>query len=161
MIIIDPLPEPTVIALDAGPAAVIRHEGVTVADLPTLFDVGYQAIAASGAALAGPPFALYHGDPLDTLDLEMGFPLSHPLTSAVPGDPAVLPATVPAGRALALSHFGAYDSLPGGWDRLIVEAQRRGLTWDGFMEVYVTDPTPETDPATLRTDLFLLVDAPA
>ena len=37
----------------------------------------------------------------------------------------------------------------------------QGLTPAGPMwEVYVTDPTPEMDPASLRTDLFVLVGQP-
>lgn len=161
MINTEPLTEPTLLTLDARPTAVIRHEGITVAELPPLFDAGYSAVAASGAALAGPPFALYHRAPMATFDLELGFPLSQPLASAVEGDPSVLPATLPAGRALALSHFGSYDSLSEGWDLLVAEAQRRGVATTGFMEVYVTEPTPGIDPATLRSDLYLLLDGPA
>lgn len=161
MITTQALTEPTLVTLDARPTAVIRHGAITVAELPAIFDAGYPAIAASGAVLAGPPFALYHGDPMAVFDLELGFPVSQPLASATPGDPAVLPATSPDGPALGLSHFGSYDSLPEGWDRLVAEAQRRGLAWHGFMEVYVTEPTPEADPATLRSNLFLLTAGPA
>lgn len=32
------------------------------------------------------------------------------------------------------------------------------MTHTSGREVYVTDPSPEMDPATLRTDLFILLD---
>lgn len=158
MIISDALSEPTLLTIEPEPTAVVRHTGVTIGDLPALFDAAYPAVAASGAAPIGPAFAIYHGDPSKVFDIEIGFPVAEPLGS-VPG--AVVPSTLPPGPALALSHQGSYDTLPAGWDRLMAEARSRGLTPLGWLEVYVTEPTPDLDPATLRSDLFLLVAEPS
>lgn len=54
------IPEPTVITLEPEATAVVRHAGVTVDQLPALFDAGYQAIQDSGTPLADPAFALLH-----------------------------------------------------------------------------------------------------
>lgn len=152
----EPLTDPVPVTLEAVPTAVVRHSGVTVEDLPPLFDAGYPAIAASGAHLAGPAFALYRGDPQAAFDLELGFPVAEPLAGPVAGAVTVEPSELPAGPAWAVSHLGSYDSLPEGWGRLSAAAAAQGFRPSAFFEVYVTEPTPDTDPATLRTDLFLL-----
>ncbi|MGC3953692.1 MAG: GyrI-like domain-containing protein [Propionicimonas sp.] len=157
MIISAALTEPTLLTLEPEPTAVVRHTGVTVSELPALFDAGYPAVVASGARLAGPALAIYYGDPMAVFDIEIGFPVSEPLAGPIGADPAVVPANLPDGQALALSHHGSYDTLPEGWGRLAAEAEARGLTPRGCFEVYVTAPTPDTDPATLRSDLYLLV----
>lgn len=153
----EPLTAPTEVVLEALPTAVVRHREVTMATLRPLFDAGYSAVAASGAAVAGPAFALYRGDPSAVFDLDLGFPVAEPLDAPVPGLVTVEPSELPGGSALALSHLGAYGSLTETWNRLGEEAGRRGLHPTGSLEVYVTEPSPEVDPATLRTDLFLLL----
>lgn len=156
MMIDEPLTEPTLVTVAQEPTAAIRHQSVTIADLPALFDAGFPALAASGAALSGPPFAIYHGDPMAVFDLQIGFPVSTPLTAPVPGAVTVEPGVLPSGPAWALTHVGPYDTLGQSWGRLAAAATAQGFVPGPFCEVYVSDPTPETDPATLRTDLFLL-----
>lgn len=60
------------------------------------------------------------------------------------------------------SYIGPYEGLGEEWGRMMGEIAARGLApgmpcW----ESYVTDPTPDTDPATLRTDLYCLVADPS
>ena len=157
MITAEPLTAPTFVTLEAVPTAVVRHHGVTMATLRPLFDEGYSAIAASGAALAGPAFALYSGDPSAEFDLDLGFPVAQPLMGPIAGMVTVEPLELPAGPALALSHLGSYGSLSESWGRLGADAARRGLEAIAMLEVYVSEPSPEIDPATLRTDLFLRI----
>ena len=107
------------------------------------------------AASSGPAFALYRGDPATSFDLELGFPVARPLVAPVPGEVVVEPSFIPAGEALTLTHFGAYDALPQAWAVLSAAAAATGFVPTFFYEVYVTEPSPQTDPATLRTDLFL------
>lgn len=158
MIINEPVAEPILVTVAEEPTAVIHHTGVTVADLPALFDAGFSALAVSGAALSGPPFAIYRGDPMAVFDMEIGFPVAIPLEAAVPGAVTVEPGVLPSGPALTLTHLGPYDTLGESWGRLAAEAAARGFVPALFFELYISDPTPETDPATLRTDLFLLGD---
>jgi effector-binding domain-containing protein len=146
------------VQLDPEPLAVIRHLGVTLADLRDLFDSGYAAIGAligSGAVVpAGPALAIYHGDPSQAFDLELGFPLAEPLDSPLDaGGVDVVGAALPAGPALAATHLGSYDDLGQAWGRLTGTpgAAPIGIS----IEVYVTDPM--SDPEHLRTDLLLPV----
>lgn len=148
--------------LDAVPLAVIRHEGIRIADLRDAFDSGYAAIGAAFSAgtliPAGPALAIYHGDPMGVFDLELGFPVQAP-----PSDPiatgdgaAIIAATLPTGRAVASSVFGSYDGLGAGWAGLVARAAEAGLHPRGvWIEVYVSDPG--VDPDALRTDLLMPV----
>jgi len=158
MISPEPLTAPTAVTLEAAPTAVVRHGGVTMATLRPLFDSGFTALASSGAAIDRPAFAWYRGDTGAEFDLEIGFPLAEPLGQPVPGVETVEPSRLPSGSAWVLSHLGAYGSLHESWGRLDEHARRRGLTPTGMLEVYVTQPSPELDPTTLRTDLFLLTE---
>ncbi|MGW6692912.1 GyrI-like domain-containing protein [Rhodococcus sp. NPDC054953] len=151
--------------LDETQVAVLRHDAVSVTDLPTLFDAGFRALGAliaSGAVTpTGPAVAIYHGDPSQVFDIEIGFPIARPLA-----DPLSTPAgdvtgrVVPAGPAAAFSHLGPYDTLATAWERLMtaVHAAEVPLRAGGLVEVYVTEPTPDVDPATMRTDVIALTD---
>jgi len=152
------LSEPTLVTLSPAVTAVVRHRGVTMATLRPLFDSSYTAVGASGATPIGPAFALYRGETSAEFDLELGYPVDPPLDGPVAGQVTVDAGELPSGEALALTHVGAYGSLHESWGRLDAEARRRGLTPAGMLEVYVTQPTPDTDPTTLRTNLFLLLE---
>lgn len=158
MEISEPLTEPTLVTREAHPAVIVRHLGVRADQLPGLFDAGFLALAASGVPINGPAFAAYHGDPGATFDLDIGFPVAETLGAPVQvGKLAVRGSELPGGELLGLTHVGPYDTLAQSWDRLATDAAERGLQPSGFFEVYVTEPSPEVDPATLRTDLFLVV----
>ena len=59
----------------------------------------------------------------------------------------------------AISHLGGYDGLGQAWDEFMAAVERSGASPRlPFWEVYVTEPSPETDPATMRTDLFTFVE---
>ena len=153
-----PLTEPTRVTREPVPAAVVRHRGVRMDQLRDLLDAGFSALAASGAALAGPAFAVYRGDPSVAFDLDIGFPVAQPLGDpVVVGELTVETSELPGGDLLGLTHIGSYDGLAQSWGVLAQAAQDQGLAPSAFFEVYVTEPSPEMDPATLRTDLYLVV----
>lgn len=158
MEISEPLAEPTLVTREAHPAVIVRHLGVRAEQLAGLFDAGYRALAASGAVIDGPAFAVYRGDPSATFDLDIGFPVDEPLGEPVlVGDLTVQASELPGGELLGLTHVGPYDALPQSWERLVGAAAERALEPSGFFEVYVTEPSPDIDPTILRTDLFLVV----
>lgn len=154
----EPYTAPTVITLEAVPTAVVRYRGVEMDQLADLFEPGYQAVVASGAAIAGAAFALYGGDPSQAFDLELGFPLSDPLPAPVGRDPEVVPAQLPGGPALALTHFGSYDSLGESWQTLAAAAGP-DADWSRYLEIYLTMPQPGVDPAGIRTDLVVFLNS--
>jgi len=149
----DTLPEPEIVVLAETATAVI--DGViTFAELPDFFDRSFstlgQALAEQGVEVVGPAFALYHRMPADTVDLEVGFATSATVARAG----AVRPGSLPGGAVARLVHEGAYDDLPHSWERLAAWVAERGLTPGVVIwETYLTEPTPDMDPADLRTEL--------
>jgi len=56
-------------------------------------------------------------------------------------------------------HEGGYDELEAAWDRLGTWMSEHGLGFGmPFWEVYITEPSPDMDPADLRTELNHPVD---
>ena len=148
-----PEPEPAVVTLEPATTAVIRHV-VPMDRLPEVFDRSFGALAAAvsaqGAGVAGPAFALYHGLPTDTVDLEVGFPTQR----AVRADGDVVASALPGGRVARAVHAGSFDGLGAAWGRLRSWIDDQGLrAGETFWEVYLTQPTPDMDPAELRTEL--------
>jgi effector-binding domain-containing protein len=145
--------EPELGDVEATSTAVIRGV-VPVADLAGFFDRSFATLAsvmsAQGAVVTGPAFALYHGQPGETADLEVGFPTAE----TVRPDGDVEPSSLPTGRVARLVHTGSYDDLEASWEQLhtwiVEQAHQPGpVLW----EVYITEPSPEMDPADLRTEL--------
>ena len=161
----DPFSELTVLEVPACPAAVVEARDVSWEDLPTLFDRTFSGLfpvlTEAGAEPAGPAFALYTRQPSETVDLQVGIAISKGLTRAEPiaHGLLVIPSELPAGSMAARSHIGGYDGLEQAWAQLLeaaIEAGHHpGLP---FIELYVTEPGAEADPANLRTDLFLTLD---
>lgn len=145
--------QPEIVHLPSVTTAVIGDE-VPADQLVALFDRAFSqvagVVAAQGVAVTGAAFARYHRAPGETVDLEVGFVTDRP----VEPDGAVRPGELPGGRVARLVHVGAYDALGSSWERLRAWIDERGLTpAGGFWEVYVTEPSPDMDPADLRTEL--------
>jgi effector-binding domain-containing protein len=134
------------------------------------FGKAFPALFATGVTPSGPPFALYTNtthEPEFTADIEIGFPLARPLADLHDGDPAevdgmqVVASELPAGDVAVASHLGSYDGLGQAWGELMGAIGAMGRApGEPFWESYVTEPSPEVDPATLRTDLFCPVRTP-
>ncbi|WP_209324464.1 GyrI-like domain-containing protein [Brevibacterium renqingii] len=161
----DPYTELTVIEVPATPTAVVEARDVAMEDLPALFDRTFAglfpALSETGAEPVGPAFALYTKQPSETVDLQVGLPISAGLTRAQPigGGHIVIPSELPAGSMAVRSHTGGYDGLGEAWAQLLEDAAAAGHHPGlPFIELYVTEPGPEADPAHLRTDLFLTLD---
>ena len=151
--------EPEVVEFGGATTAVI-HAVVAMDGLVAFFDRSFSSLATvvaeRGVAITGPAFALYHGPPTDKVDLEVGFTTDRAVEST--GD--VVPGTLPAGRVARLVHLGSYDRLVASWERLGAWMGEHGLTPGPVLwEVYVTEPSPDMDPADLRSELnWLLSD---
>ncbi|PXX71723.1 effector-binding domain-containing protein [Nocardia tenerifensis] len=145
--------EPQLVTIDAAATAVVR-DVVPVTALRDFFDTSFgalaEAISAQGLTVVGPAFGLYRGDPGDTLDIEVGFPTDR----AVQPSGTVTVGSLPGGRVARLLHVGGFDGLTSSWDRLHSWILAQGLDASSQRwEVYVTQPSPEMDPADLRTEL--------
>lgn len=141
------------------PTATVRGT-VTMAEIRDFYDGAFGRVAAALERQEVTPtaaFGLYLSPPTETFELEVGFVVDR----TIEADGDVLPSALPGGRAARLIHLGAYDGLGGSWERLMAWVAGQGLAPAGPMwEVYVTEPTPEADPESMRTDLFCLVTKP-
>lgn len=158
----EPFRELTVFEATPFPTAVVEARNVATEDLPALFDATFSrlfpALAEAEQEVAGPAFALYTRQPSDTVDLEIGLPLTSGLTRSLPlrEGAIAIPSQLPGGSMAALTHIGGYDGLGEAWAVLMKTAVDAGHHPDlPFFEVYVSEPSPGMDPADLRTDLYL------
>ncbi|POH62509.1 AraC family transcriptional regulator [Cryobacterium zongtaii] len=128
------------------------HENVKMADLTEYFgrafEVSAAAMAAQGLTPAGPPLALYHGMPTDTVDVTAGFPIAGPAH----GTADVVVTELPAGSAIASVYTGPYDGMTRTYDEIAAWLREQNLTPGMDMwEEYLSDPETNPDPATWQT----------
>jgi effector-binding domain-containing protein len=136
----------------------VVHDTVPISAIPSLFDRAIPAVAsalaAQGAHPTGPPFAKYLGPPGDTVDVEVGFPVSRPVS---PADD-VIPSTLPSTLAAHGVHVGPYELLSHTYDEMLAWMKQQGVQPAEVMwEVYLSDPSAEPDPAAWRTDVWWAV----
>lgn len=143
--------EPQVVDLHSFPAAVVVGHQVPVGELRGFFDTNYPRIAKVVAAEGLTPksvFARYFSMPGETVDLEVGFEVSEPIESI----DGIEQRSVSGGRAVQVTHVGPFEGLGDTWERL-----REWMAAEGWrpghwvMEQYLTEPTPEADPSSMRT----------
>lgn len=105
-------PQPRMIKTSEQPTAVLR-ERVPMANLTEFFGRAFGAVMAAAqaqhASPTGPPFALYHGMPTDTVDVEAGFPVTPGFSAA--GD--VISGLLPGADAFEAVHKGPYTRWKG------------------------------------------------
>lgn len=145
--------QPTVVDVDEQPIVIVAGR-VAMAEIRTFFDEGFQTLgrflAESGVQPTGAAFARYPSMPGEVMDIELGFPVAAPIEPS--GD--VQASTLPAGRVARAIHVGGFDGLPGSWEALGAWIAAEGHTpGAGIWEVYLVEPTPDMDPAELRTEL--------
>ncbi|MBP2331500.1 GyrI-like domain-containing protein [Corynebacterium freneyi] len=155
----------------AVPTAVVRASDITQDDVAPLFDAAFgamfPALAAVGQSPAGAPFALYPraADDWSRFDIEIGVPLHSPLADTIAAPTAdgrnlaVEPSELPAGKVASTLHRGDYDGLGPAWRSFTDELVAAGHTptlprW----EVYLTAPTPDSDPADASTGMNTRVE---
>ena len=147
------------------PTAVVSKRDFPMYEMPALMDGTFshlvEVLEAAGLHPIGPAFALHHRAPVATSDLEVGFPIDAPLTESLslPSGYEVTGSVLPAGRVGWISHIGGYGGLAEKWGEFtehIGESEEQ-MTYP-FWEFYVTPPSPEMNPARLRTDLFSLLE---
>lgn len=156
---------PEILNLAEARTAVVRGANIPAESIAAFYDASFNALAGfleqRGLTPVGPAFGLYTRMPSDTMDLEVGFAIDHPLSGEhTLDDGTVVHASVlPGGSAATVSHLGSYEQLSGAWSGLMDWVRDNGRTPGlPFWEVYVTEPSPTADPSSMRTDLYLPVD---
>lgn len=108
----------------------------------------YQALQARGLHPAGPPLAVYRGDPAAGFDVTAGFPVD----AAVDAADGVVVEELPSGPAVAVVHAGSYDTMVDTY--AAIEAwmtEHHVIPREPMWEEYLSDPSENPDPATWRT----------
>lgn len=146
------------LGIEATPTACVKVTGWRFSRIAELYDAAFPALATA-VPPAGPAYAAYTSVPGETVDLEIGFPVRVPLFAPIPARKVTVEAgTLPAGTVAVTSYIGPYDGLFGAWERFGAELREKGMTPRlPFFEVYVTEPSPDADPAAMRTDLYQYV----
>lgn len=109
------------------------------------------AVQGAGAHVTGPPFAMYHGMPTETIDVEAGFPIAGSFADAE----GVTASVLPGGPAVQATHRGPYEGLAETYREMTEWMRGEGLTpGESMWEVYTTDPSAEPDPSTWRTEVY-------
>lgn len=145
---------PRIITLEPVVTAVIR-ETVVMAEAHVFFDRAFQVLpgvlGAQEIAPTGAAFARYYGAPGETADIEVGFPTA----AVIVADDGVVPGQLPGGRTATTVHRGSFDGLGDAWRALHAWIESQGESAaDEMWEIYVTEPSPDMDPADLITELY-------
>ncbi|WP_371329775.1 transcriptional regulator [Brachybacterium sp. P6-10-X1] len=147
------------------PTAVVTRRDFPMYEMSTLMDGTFSHLVSAleevGIHPIGPAFALHHRAPVSTADVEVGFPVDAPLTGPItlPSGYDVTASVLPAGRVAWTSHVGGYGGLAESWGAFTedVGESEEQMTYP-FWEFYVTPPSPDVNPTSLRTDLFSLLE---
>lgn len=144
---------PEIVAVEEMTTAVVR-EVIPFEDMAPFFDRAFDTLARAvqeqRVAVIGPSFARYFSEPAATVDLEAGFATDR----ALEPDGTASAGSLPAGRVARLLHTGSYDGIGSSWQRLQTWIAEQGMTpGPTLWEVYLVEPTPDMDPADLRTEL--------
>lgn len=139
---------------------VARQANLPMTDMAPFYDSTFTALfpalAAEGVAPTGAAFGLYTSVPSETVDLEAGVPVDRAPENLPDG---LLVSALPAGKVAATTYVGPYDGLGTAWGTFMEQVAAAGHTAAiPFWEVYVTEPSPDSDPTTLRTDLYTLLE---
>jgi len=111
-------------------------------------------ITATGTQMGGAPFTRYHKIDGDTMDIEVGIPI----TAKIEEGDRVKNGKLPKGRVATAWHVGPYDKLKQAHEGLMAFAKAEKLeATGGPWEIYWTDPGMVPDPQKWRTQLFLPV----
>jgi effector-binding domain-containing protein len=143
--------DPVIIDAPELTLAVVRAT-VAMDELTDFYDRSFTELGAvlarQGLAPTGPAVGVYFGSPGATAEVAAGFPVARPV------DPEgnVTSLVLPAGRVAQLVHEGAYDGLGASYDRLFgwIGTQDE-VPGEVMWETYLTEPTPDKDPAAMRT----------
>lgn len=158
-----PHTEVTYLTAEATPTVVRAAEGVAPHEMAGIFDETFSALgpglAEHGITPEGPAFSLHHRTPGATMTFDVGFPVAEVLDGELEaGGITFLSSNLPGGRIATISHLGGYDGLVQAWQSFMEKVAADGHQPQlPFWEVYVTEPGPDVDPSTLRTDLVTLL----
>ena len=144
------MPYPIKLTQQPAQPTVVIHAQAAVKDLPRLMGEAYQKImqylGELGEHPTGMPFAAYHNEDMEHLELEIGFPVSKPL----PGQGDIQPGELPGGQWATVLYTGPYDQCAPAYEALWAWVKAHGYKTTGVAyEAYCSEPdTPPQDTQT-------------
>lgn len=146
--------QPTVAVRVRRPMADVNLRELFDTQMPRLF----QFAASQGRSPTGAPYARSYSFGPETIDMEVGLPLSEAIPGLAPPDDqleAVGASSLPAGRTAKVVHHGSYQTLSKAYEDFHEWIHDQGED-DGVgpWEVYVVDPSAVSDSRQLQTELF-------
>jgi effector-binding domain-containing protein len=131
---------------------------VRLTELSNFFGTAFDAAAAElvrlGVAPAGPPIALYTGNPSDTVDVTAGYPVAVP----VEGTPSFVVVDLAGGPAVQTIHIGSYDTLADTYTEIVEWLTKEKLTpTSQVWEEYLLGPDSGASPAEWQTRIVFPV----
>ena len=145
--------------VDVDPRRTVVVAGSTsMAEIQQFYDRAFarlgQAVESGAVQVEGAAFGLYRSEPTDVVDLEVGFVLAEGGSDDGGAGEGLSWSQLPGGTVARLVHEGSFEDLSRSWGRLMAWIGEQGKAPAGSMwEVYLTEPTPDTDPGALRTEL--------
>ncbi len=157
-------PANRILEREAQPTVAVRiRQPMAELDLAAAFDRFPAAVAdrisEHGGTIAGALFGRYHTFGPDQVDIEIGFPVSAPVTGlpvlAEVAEGEVGASARPGGPVALMVHHGSYDGLRAAYEALHewIHGQPGYDDGSGPWESYVVDPAAASDPAELRTEI--------
>jgi effector-binding domain-containing protein len=137
------------------------REVVKMSELTEFFARAFAAAAAElakqGGHPAGPPVAIYYGQPTDTVTVTAGFPALGPMKPADASSGLVL-AELRGGPATTAIHIGPYDQLSVTYGKISAWMFEHQLKPTSEMwEEYLVGPDSVADPALWQTRIVFPV----
>ncbi len=135
------------VRLTVPPAEIGQHFGREMGKIVSL-------LGRLGVACVGAPVCLYHSYDEESVDMEVGIPVSGTFAEGE----GVHATELPAGSAAVTTHVGPYEQLGGAWEALMGWVQSHGHEQTGpCWESYTVDPGVVRDPAKFVTEVYCMV----
>lgn len=145
---------------EAQPAITIRTR-TPVESLPSVLGQGYGAIMQyleeSGEYPAGMPFVAYYNMDMQDLDIEVGFPVAHPL----PGRDNLQSSQLPAGTYATCLYTGPYEDMVRAYEALYAWIEQHGYESTGVAYEFYLNGPQDAPPEGLQTRIMFLLKPPA
>jgi effector-binding domain-containing protein len=116
----------------------------------TSFGAIVQYLGSLGETPAGVPFVAYYNMDMKNLDIEIGFPVSHPLT----GQGNIQPNQIFGGKLATCLYIGPYSDVGPAYDALTKFVNDKEIESTGVAyEFYLNDPQT-VQPSELQTQIY-------
>lgn len=156
--------DPEIIEFAGTPTVVVRGDNIPVDELAEFMDSSFTAL---GEAIrdhkfvpSGPGFSRYDTRLLDTVTVEVGFPVAKPWGEfAKVGEVTIQGSELPAGTTAVAKFKGGFDDIAEAWQNMLHHLADRGYTASRpFWEYYDVPPVPGREERHYRTRLAAPVE---